>query len=992
MNRQDTKELLEQLFREYGTGSDGAVREGSVITDQVINPLAMILEPIFRQADEVVRQNNPPGEGASEDLLDQIGERLLVSRKNGRTPTADIRLLLESPAQIRLPAGSSALAGDLEFQTTRSVRFTEDHFTEVTREGEVLYESPDVPVEAVEIDPQYEVGTSEINVPSFTVPGLVGIYNPAPSTSGQSPEGDEAFRERIQQSISSRAMDTEDGLRFQVGEEFGGEIRNLSVAGPTSPHITRNVVESYEDVQDVGYQNKTQGQGQPNNSFLYYRTTRNKTAGPTAYDQEVRQESYNSVTSPDLSLLSVSTDVLFEDNFNRPQSFQTAIGNQWIAGNTGERWQTKDASSGLYVNGGRLIMGPRNLRQTDDPFLEAPGEPFQTLPVLTLSATQADRERARTVNQLLQEEGLSSEVRRQVIEEITRAREYPSDGYRGVENNTSPVVQREIAQPHGFRVKGTLRTSDEEHPICVSMARVSNPEELSTVGRGDPKFRWYEGYGFVLQQGGGGAPNLFITDNASAARQMTVVGEEYVGGNLDFNALTQTTVPFDTNTTYRYEMEVGTPAQDENAIPLTVRLWEDGGGRPTTPTLQYGAYVPENRREQLLVPSETDITSPSDNPLQSTQVGVGVSATGGTEYWALDEFQVQNIQQSYAQVISEIDVSGISDSVELTISARGKGFNQSGAEDYGHDIYVWNAADEGWEDATLRSPRYSDFSIWTSQFQVDLTDRVTAGGHLRLLITSAYPHEGPAVSPTAAELDVDLIEGRRHQGQVSLGGMADVFLTQTGGSDQRPSTEASTSIASASAVNALSPSDFGGPVSEIVSVTSGQVQLEEGSDYRYFWAADGRRGSMNETLYLAVAGGLVGTSIDVTARVHNQVPSIHDFVMNSPKRKVDANLLVRHRQPVRVNLTAEATGSFSTSPDQIIREWVRGRLEDYIDLSALASVLRDRGAETVDVQNATLQAARIDDNGNETIVESSTLERDQTETFVPGDITVTVIS
>ncbi|MCS4157643.1 baseplate J/gp47 family protein [Salinibacter ruber] len=995
MDKQDVKALFESLFREYSSSdSDGAVREGSVIVDQVINPLSMIMEPVFSEAETLIQQNNPPGPGATGDVLEAQAARFLTERQGGSRATADVRLLFTTPTEVNLPEGSSVFAQDLEYQTTRAVRFPASQLTEVTRNDQTLYETPDVPVEAAEEGPSHEVGADAIQTPGFIIDNLVGTYNPEPTTSASVSEGDERLRSRLQQAVSSRALDTEDGLQFQLGEQFGDAVQNVFVAEPGDPEIERNTVRTYEEVQEIGYANKTKGRSIPNNSALYYRTTRSKQKPPSSFDGEVPQESYNSVTSTDLETLSVSTDVLFEDNFSRDQSFKTAIGNGWIAGNTGERWREKDSASGIFVNDGSLVLGPRNLRQKREEELPNPSDSFPdlTLPVFTLSTTSEDQARAEAVNQRLREEGVSSEVRQDIVQEITRPREYPSEGYRGIENNTSPVLQRKVPQPYGFRMRGSFQTTDPERPACISMARTENPDALSQVGRGAPKFRWFEGYGAIVKAGDGGRPNVFITDNASAARQMSVVGEKHVGGTLEFNTLSQTSMPVDTGTTYQYELMVGSPAEGENGMTMTVRLWPDGQPRPGTPTLEYGAYVPENRREELLQPGPDDITTPQENPINATHVGLGVSSTGGTEYWTFNGFRVENVQQSYPQVISEVDVTGLSGRVEIDVIARGKGHD--GAETYGHDIYLWDPSNQEWTEA--KAPRYDSFSFWSSQLEVEVGSYRTSSGHVRMLITSAHPHEGPAASPVVAELDVDQITGRSYQGKTDLGGMADVFFTQDTGSDNRPSVTRSTTIQSADAVNTLRPEDFGGPVAEITNVYAGSspegVALQEGSEYRYFWAGDGRRGSMEETVYMPVDTGIVSTTITAEARVHNEVAAVHDFMNTSPKRKIDADLLPRHRRPVWIDFSAEVRGTFSGQVEPMIREWIRNRQKEFIDVSVLAAALQNRGAESVNTDSATLSARRLSRDGNRTSTTDFSVSRSNVETFVPGTVSITVLS
>lgn len=1144
MNQQELKQRFEQLFTEYSEGfSEGFAREGSVVVDQVINPLVMVMTPVYDRIADVVEQANPPSGGASGDTLDAIGERLLAPRSEGAKAEADIRLVFAERTEVSLPAGSSVYAGDREFQTTRDARFAPEQLARTEQDNVTAYETPPVPVEAVEAGGEYEVGADAIRTPSFTLPQLIGVYNPAPSTSGTTDESDANYRQRLRQSVSSRAMDTEDGARFLVGDEFAGDVTEIELITPGDDEMQRDaqyvqrvvgesplsvditlerssgstdavnvsvnettatanpedgkaVVTGYNSdtktithtnvVSDVaaglapipfgafvtlfvpagtdanlegwssaeerlganqrpgdtegdyvlfarkgdlslvprqrsvdlsagtttvsfdttlfeqtvspfrsrhliGFENKTAGSTTPNPSRLLKRTQRNKTEPPDAFEEEATQKEYNDLSRPDFSSLVVGTDVLFAEDFQRDQSMTMALGNGWFAGNTGEKFRAKDVAAGVFTGDGQLLMGPRNLRQKQE------GGAIEAPPTLNYATTQADKERAQEVDQMLQSENISSELRRRVIDSITRPREYPTNGYRGIENNTSPVVQRKLSQPYGFRMKGVIQTTDDEHPACVTMSRSENPEALSSVGRGAPKFRWYEGYGFALQADTEGAPNVFIIDNASAARQMTVVGEEYVNGKLNFNTLNQTHLPIETETPYRYEMTVGTPADGDHGMTLTVRIWEEGETRPTTPTIEYGAYVPENRRDTLLVPNEGSFTTPSDNPIDATHIGVGVSSTGGTEYWTLSDFEVENVQQSYAQAVAELDVSSVNDTAEMKIVARGKGY-KGGAEEvvYGYDVYAWNEQTDEWDEVYVKKARPSTYRYWTSRLSIDLVNHVTPEGRLRLLITSPEPHEGPAANPETARLELDYIKGSNYDQVTHTGGKADLFFVQSGGTNQRPSTKTTTNLelTGDEMVYTMSAEDFGGPVSEVLNVYFGSGTdspvLEEGSEYRYFWRNPAERGSMNEELQFIFGPVAQGTQTTLTieARVHTRTQALDEFITNSPKRKIDSDLLARHKQPVFVDVDMSMSGTEPPAPSQIIRQMIREYNGNDIGVADIAARLVKGGADTVDTSTATLTARRIDDEGNPQTEDVEVARRSRTETFVPGTITI----
>ena len=108
----ELKSRFIQLFREYTpSDSDGLVREGSVVVDQIINPLSMVLEPVYDRVDQVAKQNNPPSQTSTGDVLEATGRRMLVERQQGTNSTAEIHIGLDPPSQIRLPKGTPVFFG-----------------------------------------------------------------------------------------------------------------------------------------------------------------------------------------------------------------------------------------------------------------------------------------------------------------------------------------------------------------------------------------------------------------------------------------------------------------------------------------------------------------------------------------------------------------------------------------------------------------------------------------------------------------------------------------------------------------------------------------------------------------------------------------------------------------------------------------------------------------------------------------------------------------
>lgn len=1139
-NPQNLKKRFEQLFRDYAEdSSDSLVREGSVIVDQIINPLSMVLSPMYGEVDDMIEQNNIPSETSTGDVLDAIGERLLVERQEGTVSTAEVHVVLSDRARISIPQGASCYAGDTEFQLVQDVTFAENQLTETTRKGQVVFETPLISVEAAQPGPGSQVAEEKIITPGFTVENIIGIYNPQPSTTAKEGESDDEYRQRIQSSISTRSMDTKSGLDFLLSEEFGDSIKNIEVVGPEDPemkrdevYIRRSVSNSQVDISasitrsggstsdvtltingstdslsfnaseaniyaysaseeqfvhqnhtgnvslsdqiasipygayvivfvpasinendlsawtdaetrlnlvklpsdesgydylsvsrkgdrsfvpkereldpssgdtsvsfssniydygvnssggtdSIGYRNKTADRLTPNASRAFIRQTREIDDPPNEFEREATQEEYNRLSRPDFNAIRVSTETIFSDDFTRAKSLQKSLGNDWICGNTGERWREKDAASGCFVINDNLVLGPREI----DPSIVdlSNQDPATSLPVVLTQVSKTQKQSAARVDRLLREEGASSEIRKAVIQEFENAKANPIDGIEGIEGNTSPVVQRKLSQPFGFRINGTVRTTDEEgNPACITIARVENPEQGDTVNRNPALFRWYEGYGLAISPSTGSKdPNIFIIDNASSDRQLTVVGDEYVNGKLNYNVLTQTYMPIDPYTDYQVEITAGAPEIDGEAIPLSARVWEDSDTRPSSPTLSYGAYVPENRREDILVPTEGSFTGTESNPLTSTHVGIGVSRTEGKYAWIFSDFEVENVTQTYAQCISELDARGIEGYVDLRVVARAKGHKQGQGVEYGHNIYVRNVTNQTWE--LVEDLRYDQMEYWTSNTRINLKEKVNEDGYLQVLITSAYPHEGIDDDPNPATLDIDYIEGGNYNRKEHTGGKSDVFFVQNNPDKNVPTEERTHTITNAQPLNQLSPDDFGGSISKISQVSTGGVSLNE-DEYRIFWEDDGLRGSMEETFYIGIFSAVTGTDIDVKAEVHTKTSAVDTFINSSSRRKIDADILAKHKQSIWVDVTLDVKGNFTTAPETLIGRYISGLDDPRITMSGITTFLLANGADQVYTgkSNAEIKKRWIDINGNKREHVNNVLQRDRIETFVPG--------
>lgn len=741
-----------------------------------------------------------------------------------------------------------------------------------------------------------------------------------------------------------------------------------------------------------GFEGKvTGGLGTVPHRFLKQRPTLPRTAPLSTLVDEATQAEYASLAAPDFSGVTVGTDVLYRASFVRSEAVVLALGDGWLAGNTGEALTIRDVAAGVCLFDGLLVLGPTPFVPaaikpiaTDKPFLNAVG-------VTTKGVTPQQAEAADEVARLLSKNGTSADMIERVKSAVLRPQEVATDGYKNAAGNTSPVVMRRVADEHGFKVSGTFWTTDTgDNPAAITMARTA-------PGDAGAQFRWYEGFGLGISvSDGSGRPNVFALDNGANDRNLTVVGEEYVGGKMAYGVLAQTTVAILPRVRYSYEIVFGVPADAApGAVSMTARIWTTGGTRPATPSLTYGAYVPTNRRDALLVPSAGAITGSAPNTRTADYVGIGVSQTQAQHYWTFSEFEIRNVDREYAQALLEIRPAPGDTEIEVMLVARASGYGTTAAaEAYGHDLLVWNVKTSSWD--LLAAPNYGTFSPQTTRSAVALANRVSPNGRLYFLISARHPHQGGTSVSTPSTLEVDYVEGGAFARRVHAGGKADLYVSQPLESpDYRPSEVRQATLTGARMIE-VDPALLGGPVEEVISLIvegGGLPILLDPSDYRYFWKDPDLRGSMRERLVLAIDPTLSGVTLTLSCRVHTGLPVLQAFLQTSDDSKSDADVLAFHKQSVFVDVVGEASGPVAGLNDAV-RSWVASLTTESVRLSALVDFLYSQGATSVALQGSNrvrTSVRRITSDGNADVVDTEVLTRSRTERFVPGDVALTLV-
>lgn len=708
----------------------------------------------------------------------------------------------------------------------------------------------------------------------------------------------------------------------------------------------------------ITFAGKKAGTVAPKAHRLLTRLTPLKTEPLTSIGEEVDQEAYNVLIRPDMEGVIYDSVNILDENFIGSDIVTATLPTGFFMGNTGEAKSTI-STVGARQFLGHLLLGPSAMD-------------FSALSSLIENA------------------------------------EPPESGFEAP-ITTHPVAQKNIGDATGFVAETRFFTTQLASGgsgddilgkrMCFSAYRNSEHTKLT----------WGDGLGVTLR------PTLMVDGLPAAEDQEdnVFIFDNSTGRGGSQLASTRFVIKPETYYNIRMLFNESVDSSANGAITLSVWIWEDGKTATGAPQLQIGSYVPTNRRMDVFAGNDTD---------QSSGVGFGCESLSYGEYWAFDHLTVRNTSTDYAQMVLDLDMVGQHEKVDFLMTLRGKGFS-AGAEVYGHSVLLWNFSSEAWEEVQRNS--YDEYRLNTVRFSVDLLPEYLSGSHIYFLITAPYPQQStPLASAISSRVELDYVYGRSVGTAKKTFGKSDIYFVQTpdvsaiwGGTVAafRPSIRQSLIIASSSNINTLqpgtnyedengAPTALSGPIEEVLEVAlmqeldghSPKYQLldvlRHGADYMFFWNNPTLRGSMQEQLALVLHADFSGQPIRVTLRSHSRVNSVNEFLQTAGSRKLDSDLLARHKKSVFVDINAQYKGVVSGNLTEKLREWVFNFSSQEIQSSDISRFLLDQGVTQIllfDGSNSTsalnLVARRINDNG---VVQKESsqvlLRRTATETFVPG--------
>jgi hypothetical protein len=227
------RERIRQMFPTL------AITEADDLTDTVIDPLRVLLEPIVREVKLVkLRASLRNIESLSDDEVDSLLGNFFESRRAGGFAIGVVRAYFATPQTVSVTSTSPATTRDgRRFFSTRPQSITADQM-QLNQEGTEYYF--DINFTAENRGDEYNVEPGEI-VSIANLPTATRVKNLRRFRGGSAREGNTDFAARVQRAISDKTLTVERGISATLFENFPA-LRRLFVVGFRDPEMDRDVV------------------------------------------------------------------------------------------------------------------------------------------------------------------------------------------------------------------------------------------------------------------------------------------------------------------------------------------------------------------------------------------------------------------------------------------------------------------------------------------------------------------------------------------------------------------------------------------------------------------------------------------------------------------------------------------------------------------------------------------------------------------------------
>jgi hypothetical protein len=219
---------------------DLAITEADELTDLLIDPMRVLLEPISREIQLVkLRTSLNNVEALADDEVDALLGNFFEARKAGGYAVGTVRVYFAAPQSVSVTLVHIAQSkSGLRFVVPRPQSITADQML-LNIEGTEYYW--DVAYVAEARGSEYNVERGDINSIS-NLASAIRVINLRRFTEGVARETSSEYVARVQQGTSDKTLTTAPGISAVLSESFPG-LRHLYEIGYGDPEMKRDVLE-----------------------------------------------------------------------------------------------------------------------------------------------------------------------------------------------------------------------------------------------------------------------------------------------------------------------------------------------------------------------------------------------------------------------------------------------------------------------------------------------------------------------------------------------------------------------------------------------------------------------------------------------------------------------------------------------------------------------------------------------------------------------------
>lgn len=219
---------------------DLVTKAGDGITDLLIKPLRLLLDPIVRENARIKRSLSfKDPELLTTEEADALGGNLFAVRETGNLSRVPARIYFSSPQTIVIsPANYAKSRGGLRFFPDSSQSIRADEML-LNQEGTLFYF--DINLVAEKAGDEYNIGPDEL-VTIANVPSAVRVTNKRRARFGAPAETATEFVDRASNELTERSLVTDRGIQAVLPKVFP-DITRLAVIGFNDPEMKRDVLE-----------------------------------------------------------------------------------------------------------------------------------------------------------------------------------------------------------------------------------------------------------------------------------------------------------------------------------------------------------------------------------------------------------------------------------------------------------------------------------------------------------------------------------------------------------------------------------------------------------------------------------------------------------------------------------------------------------------------------------------------------------------------------